>query len=433
MVFSFKGGVHPPEEKSRTSKKKIEIFPSPKKLYIPFLQHTGAPATPIVKVGDKIMRWQKIGEATGFISAAVCSPVSGKVVSIEDYHHPLGKKVLTCVVEADEDQNDECRLEPLKELTPQSIRERVKDAGIVGLGGAAFPTVVKLSPPEDKRIDTVILNGAECEPFLTSDHALMREYPDEIIGGLRLIMLTLGAKRGFIGIEKNKADVIEIFRKKVNKEFEVVPLKVRYPQGAEKQLIKAITGLEVPVGGLPFDVGVYVQNVGTAKAIYDAVYNGKPLVDRVVTVSGTPVGNPQNLLVPIGVTFQDLLDACGVVWEDVGKIVMGGPMMGITQYTPIVPVIKATSGIIVFSKKDSVLPPEEPCIRCGRCVEVCPMGLMPTIIATFAERERFDDADKYGATSCIECGSCSYICPSKRRLVHYIKLAKSLILTKRKR
>jgi len=433
MRLFFRGGVHPPEEKEATAKKKIVSFPLPEKLWVPLVQHAGAPAKPIVKPGDVVKRWQKIGEPDGFISASVHSPVGGKVLAIENFPHPLGKQVLTVVIESTDKDTEALALEPIKDYDPLKIRERVKESGIVGLGGAGFPTAVKLSPPETKKIECVILNGAECEPYLTADHALMREYPKEICEGLRIIMLTLGAKKGYIAIEKNKPDAIEIMRKESGNEFEVVALKVKYPQGAEKQLIKSITGKEVPVGGLPFDVGVYVQNVGTAKAIYDAVVLGKPLVDRVVTVTGKPLQNPQNILTPIGVPFKSLLDSCDPFWEDVGKVIMGGPMMGIAQYTLDVPVIKGTSGILALSKKEAEIKEELPCIRCGRCVEACPMGLLPTTIALFAEKEKFDDAQRYGANSCIECGCCAYVCPAKRDLVHYIRLAKAVLSARRKK
>ena len=430
MLLGFKGGVHPQEEKDATADKHTVQFPIPELLYIHLLQHTGKPAKPIVKVGDEVQAWQKIGEADGFISASVHSPVHGKVKSIESIPHSLGINSPAIIIEYQPNDREPARLEPIEDWqdkSPDILVKRVKEAGIVGLGGAAFPTYVKLSPPKDKKIDTVILNGAECEPYLTADHRLMLENPEEIIHGLRIITYILGAKRAYIGIEKNKPDAIEKMREVSGNEFEVVSLKVKYPQGAEKQLIKAITNREVPSGGLPFDVSCYVQNVGTAKAIYEAVVLGKPLIERIVTLSGYPLQDPQNILTPIGVPVSSLIESCDPLWENIGKVIIGGTMMGIAQYTLDIPVVKGMSGIVALTKKEAKQPRELSCIQCGRCVDVCPMGLIPTRIASYGEKEMPTEAKALGAMDCIECGSCAYICPANRKLVHYIKLAKAQI------
>ena len=430
MRLSFKGGVHPQEEKEATSSKSIVQFPVPELLYVHLSQHTGKPARPLVKAGDEIRGWQKIGEADGFISASVHTPVAGKVKAIETVVHPLGMKSPAVIIETDPEKKEVAKLDPIEDwqnTEPSSLVERVKEAGIVGLGGAAFPTYVKLSPPEDKQIDTVILNGAECEPYLTADHRLMVEKAEKIIKGMKIIMHILGVKKGYIGIEKNKPDAIEKMGKLADDEIEVIPLKVKYPQGAEKQLIKALTNREVPSGGLPFDVGCYVQNVGTALAIYESVVQGKPLVERVVTLSGYPLQDPQNILCPVGVPFKSLIESCDPLWEDIGKVISGGPMMGIAQYDMEVPVVKGTSGILVLTKKQAEGPKELPCIQCGRCVDACPMQLVPTRIASYGENKMAEEAKQLGAMDCIECGACAYICPANRRLVQYIKIAKDLI------
>jgi len=304
-------------------------------------------------------------------------------------------------------------------LEPEEIRMRVREAGVVGLGGAAFPTAVKLSPP--KSIDTVILNGCECEPYLTADHRIMLERPEDCILGLILVLRAVGAERGIIGVEANKPDAIEALRKAADGKVEVVPLKVKYPQGAEKMLIKALLDREVPSGGLPMDVGVVVQNVGTAVAITEAVRDGKPLIERVVTVTGE-VRRPGNYLVPIGTPFSWVLEAAGGLSESASRVVMGGPMMGIAQRTLDVPVVKGTSGILALAED---IPPEEgTCIRCARCVDHCPMGLMPTLFVKLAKGERWDLLRDAHIMDCIECGSCAYVCPARIPIVHYIKLGK---------
>ncbi|RKZ34913.1 electron transport complex subunit RsxC [bacterium] len=430
MGITFKGGIHPPENKHFTENKSLEKIDAPEVLYVPLSQHIGAPANPIVKKGDEVKMGQKIAEASGFISANIHSPVSGKVKSIEDIPHFLGSYSPAVVIENDGEDTPAEELEPhtdWENLPPEEFAKIAGEAGIVGMGGATFPTQVKLSPPKDKKIDTVILNGAECEPYLTADHRLMLEYPQHIIEGALMIKYALGAKRLIMAIENNKPDAIEIMRKTIGgDDIEVAELKTKYPQGAEKQLINALTGLEVPSGGLPFDVGCYVQNVGTAKAIRDAVIDGIPLVERVVTVSGLATENPGNFLVRIGTPISRLLEIVGTTTE-VGKVIMGGPMMGIAQWTLQASVTKGTSGVLFFPAEQSKIGDETACILCANCVDICPARLLPTSIAHNAKYGKFNIADRLGANDCIECGSCAFICPANINLLQYIRWAKAEI------
>ncbi len=433
MANTFNGGIHPPEEKRYSEDSAIRALDPPELLYIPLSQHIGAPATAVVKKGDRVLLGQTIGQAAGFVSAAVHSSVSGKVKSVEPYQNPVsGKPEPTVII-----QNDGLD-ERASELTahgdnwdriePEEIRNIVAAAGIVGMGGATFPTHVKLSPPKGKIIDTVLLNGAECEPYLTADHRLMLEFPQDVINGLILIAKVFGAGRLGICIENNKPDAIEVMQERVKgTNVKVFPLKVKYPQGAEKQMIYAVTGREVPSGGLPFDCGCYVQNVGTAKAVFDAVSRGIPLYQRIVTVSGPILKEPANLMVRIGTRYSDLIAACGGAVEDIVKVINGGPMMGLAQSSLDVPVTKGTSGVLIFGAEDAEVKPELACINCAKCVDVCPAFLMPTRIAQCAEYSNFDMAEKLGALDCIECGSCAFVCPSDRKLLHYIRRAKTQI------
>jgi len=436
MAKTFRGGVHPPEVKV-TAEVAITTIDLPERVIIPLSQHTGAPSVPLVKVGDEVRVGTKIGEADGFISVPVHASISGKVVSISDHPHPLGKPMPAIEIEGDgkDEWIDLSGWKDLIDASPEEIRKAVREAGIVGLGGAAFPTHVKLSPPEGKSIDTVILNGAECEPYLTADHRLMLEHADEIVEGLKVIMRVLGASRGYIGIERNKPDAIEKMSEKVRGEasIEVFDLKVKYPQGAEKQLIKAITGREVPCGGLPMDVGCLVQNVGTAFAIYEALKSGKPLVERVLTVSGSAARGKGNFLVRIGTTFAHVIDQAGGMADGCAKIIMGGPMMGIAQHTTQVPVVKGTSGIVLLSDEEVYRGEPGPCLRCGKCVDHCPMRLVPNEIARLVEKGRIDDAQSYGLLDCMECGVCAYVCPSKINHVHLIKVGKAEVIARRKK
>jgi electron transport complex protein RnfC len=437
MLRSFRGGVHPHDGKQATKAKPVAEISAPDLVVIPLSQHTGAPAKPVVKPGDEVKIGTKIAEADGFISVPAHASVSGKVKAIDDYPHPLGRRMPAVAIEND-GKDEWIDLAGWKDLTgasPDEVRAAVKDAGIVGLGGAAFPTHVKLSPPEGKAIDTMILNGAECEPYLTADHRLMLEYPDEILAGLEVLMRTVGAERGFIGVENNKPDVIDLFAGKVAgmKSIEVAPLKVKYPQGAEKQLINAITGREVPSGGLPMDVGCLVQNVGTAYAVYEALKFGRPLVSRVLTVSGSAAKSPGNFRVRLGTSFRHVIDQAGGATEACRKIVMGGPMMGIAQFTDEVPVIKGTSGILLLSEAEVLRMEAGPCLRCGRCVEACPMRLVPNEVSRLIEKGRLDLAERYGVLDCMECGVCAFLCPAGIHHVHVMKQGKAAILAARRK
>jgi electron transport complex protein RnfC len=317
-------------------------------------------------------------------------------------------------------------------LEPDQIRKKVKDAGIVGLGGAAFPTAVKITPPKDKPIDTVIINGCECEPILTADYRLMMEYPDEILKGAELVRIATGADRILVGIEDNKKKAFDLLQQKAAPySADVFLVKTKYPQGAEKNLIYALLGREVPRGGLPFDVGVIVQNVGTAKAVWDAAKTGKPLYERALTVSGDGVKEPKNLIVRIGTPFQAVTDYCGGLSKDVNMIIMGGPMMGLSQWVLDVPVIKGTSGILAWASPKPIT--EFSCIRCGRCIEHCPMGLVPTQLMKYARYEQLSDAENWGVLDCVECGSCQYSCPANIPLVHWIRLGKSQIMSQKRK
>lgn len=428
--LTFKGGVHPPEYKELAEKKAIEVLPPPEQVIIPVLQHIGAPAEPTVNAGDEVKIGDVVCQSKGFVSIPSHASVSGKVKAIENRPHPVGGQVLSIVIDNDGNDTLSPSIAPVQNYMAQdidTIKEKILQAGLAGMGGAAFPTHVKLSPPPDKKINTFILNGAECEPFLTADHRLMLERPNEILEGIRIILKVLGCKNGYIGIEKNKPDAIALMQKLVNEagdNLTVIGLNVKYPQGAEKQLIKAITNRDVPAGGLPMDVGCLVHNVGTAKAIYDAVSSSRPLYERVVTVTGKGIKEPKNLLVRIGTPFQSLIDFCGGLTEDAAKVVNGGPMMGIAQFSLEVPVTKGTSGIVVLTKNEINIKPQDPCIRCARCVDACPMNLLPNALAQLIEYKRTEQAHQMGVLDCIECGSCSFVCPSNIPHVHLFKYGK---------
>ena len=434
---TFKGGVHPPTHKELTEEKPIESLPMPERVIVPLKQHLGAPAEPIVERGAKVNEGDKIAEAKGFVSVPAHSPISGTVVSVEPVPHPFGGEELAVIIQADGEGalNEEIQFDDdYLDLSPDEMKDRVREAGLAGMGGAAFPTHVKLSPPEDKPIDTLIINGAECEPYLTADHRLMVEQGEDIIKGLRIFQKILGGPRAIVAIEGNKPDAIEAMKGWVleDGDIAVVSLKVKYPQGSEKQLIKALTGREVPSGGLPMDVGCLVQNVGTAKAVYDAVAFRKPLTERVVTVTGRGVADPKNVRAKIGTPFKELIDYCGGYRENGPlKVIMGGPLMGLAQADDRVPVIKGTSGILVLPEKDSRLGTPRPCISCSRCVDVCPAGLVPSFLGSYVEYEQWETAEGIGIMDCIECGCCTYVCPTKRNLVHLIKYGKQIVLSSR--
>lgn len=429
---TFERGIHPQYHKELASGKPIRQSRLPQRIVVPVSQHIGAPAKPDVAIGDEVKRGQVIGSASGFVSSPVHSSISGKVIALTDFPIASGKLVQSIVIESD--GKDEAVLfnehPDYMKLSADEIKVMIKDAGIVGMGGAAFPTNVKLSPPKEKTIDTVIINGAECEPYLTADHRLMAERPKEVVEGLKLIMKSLGVKEGHIGIEENKPDAIEAMQAAVSGEADITvwPLEIKYPQGAEKMLIRAIKGREVPSKGLPMDVGVVVQNVGTALAVYEAVRFGKPLIERVVTVTGTGIKEPANMMVRIGTLMSDVIEQCGGLVDGAVKVISGGPMMGFAQWSLDVPVVKGTSGILVMAEEEFVSSDEySACIRCGRCIDVCPMGLNPSVLSIYAEKGFFEDAKENNLFDCFECGSCAYVCPAKRPMVQFIRLAKSQV------
>ncbi|MDX1764714.1 MAG: electron transport complex subunit RsxC, partial [bacterium] len=357
--------------------------------------------------------------------------------AVGDMPHPMGRDVPSVVIESDgEDRwfDGLAEVENFQDLSPDDLKARIVEAGIVGMGGATFPTHVKLSPPTEKPIDTVIINGVECEPYLTADHRLMVERPEEIIGGLEIFMQILGVSAGAIGIEQNKPDAIEIMTKLTahRKDITVVPLKVKYPQGAEKQLIKAILNREVPSGGLPMDVGVVVQNVGTTAAVFKAVRFGMPVIDRITTVTGPGIKIPKNLRIRIGTPFSEIIEFCGGLKGKTGKVISGGPMMGMTQYSLDVPVIKGTSGILIFRDGDLKLRESNACIRCGKCLEICPMGINPSLLGVCVEAGAMDELEGARALDCMECGSCAFVCPAARPLVHLLRYGKADVLAKKK-
>jgi electron transport complex protein RnfC len=434
---TFHGGVHPKEYKELTEHLAFELFPQPEQIILPLSQHLGKEAKALVKKGDEVKARQMIAQAEGFVSAPIHTSISGKVISVGKEQTSSGFPKDSIVIKRNgtiesESLANEFRLSSLnpEQIIPEEIRDRVALAGLVGQGGAAFPTSVKLNPPKDKIIDVVILNGCECEPYLTRDYRFMIERPDDLISGLKLIMKALGVSRGVIGIEDNKPEAIKLLSNKVNYEhgIEVVSLKTKYPQGAEKMLIKAVTGKEVPPGKLPMDVGAVIQNIGTAIAIHDAVVKGEVLITAALTVSGKGIKNPKNLIVPIGTSIQDVIDYCGGVTDDAVKIVVGGPMMGTAQFELHTPVIKATSGILVLTKDEVAENPETPCLRCGQCVGACPLNLIPTKLSRYSQLNRFDDAEGAGITVCMECGTCSYTCPANIPLVQWIRLGKQKVL-----
>lgn len=423
-VKSFAGGTHPPGNKSLSCGAAVVRLPAPEVVTVPLCQHLGAPSKPVVKPGDEVKRGSVIGEQNGFISLPTHSPVNGKVLRIENSPMPHMRSGLAVVIKTDSEEGGEV-YEPVtdwKNADISTIINRIKEAGVCGMGGASFPTYVKLSPPKGVKIDTLIINGVECEPYLTADHRLMLERADDLITGMNIIARVLGVADPCIGIEVNKPDAIKLLQEKGAR---VVPLKVQYPQGAEKQLIDAVVGRTVPAGGLPLNIGVVVQNVGTCVAVTEAVCMGIPCMRRVVTVSGLGVNSPGNFDVCVGTPVSTLIEAAGGYKEDVERLISGGPMMGMAMFTDAAPVTKGTSGILAMSSEEVRDVQEGPCIRCGRCVDVCPLDLLPSVIATASEYGKWEDAEKSGALNCMACGTCSYVCPAGRYLVHHIKRAQN--------
>lgn len=429
-VKQFFGGLDVPHYKSFSEDKAIREASLPEELIIPLLQHTGAPNEPLVKVGDNVKAGQKIGASESFVSAPVHASLSGKVTAIEPRPIITGQMVNSIVIAVDKEQDKlELADNDLDKVTKEDIVKAVKEAGIVGMGGAAFPTAVKLSPPPDKAIDSLIINGCECEPYLTCDHRIMLEKPAELLKGVQLLMKALGVEKAYICIEDNKDDAIEAVRQE-NDDQRIVLLRMptKYPQGSEKHLVKAALDREIPSGGLPFDVGTLIQNVGTCVAIYEAVRYGKPLIERVVAVTGQNIKDPQNLMVKIGTPISHLIEECGGIVEEPAKVVAGGPMTGRALDNLDVPVVKGVTGIVV-------LPPEmaledmdyADCVRCCKCVAHCPMMLYPNQISVYCEANMVEEAKDWNTLDCIECGICSYVCPSKRPITMLVQRAKPLI------
>lgn len=427
------GGVHPPENKLAENQP-IEILALPKTVAIPLSQHLGVPAKPVVSKGDMVVAGQLIAKGEAFISANIHSSVSGKVAKVDAVMDASGyrKTAVLINVEGDDWHEDIDRDETLIKdcaLSSEEIVDKIQQNGIVGMGGATFPSHVKLKVPKGKTAEYLIINGVECEPCLTSDHRLMLEKGEEIMVGISIQMKALGVEKAIIGIENNKPDAVQHLSKLAADYhgISVEPLKVKYPQGAEKQLIKALINREVPSGKLPIEVGCVVHNVGTAFAVYEAVQKNKPLMERVVTVSGTNVKKPSNLMVRIGTPVSELIEAAGGMPEDTGKVVNGGPMMGKALTDLNVPVAKGTSGILLFTRAETPRPVEHNCIRCAKCLTICPMGLEPYLLASLAEKQRLEDCEDERIMDCMECGSCHYICPAGKQLLDNIRVGKNMV------
>ncbi len=425
-AMTFKGGIHVPDNKHFTHKSPVETLPLPDKVFLPLLQHIGAPAKKLVKKGDTVKTGQKIAEASSFISATVHSSVSGEVLEIKKLPHPVfGVSEAIVVQRRGEEWIKLNRTLSYESFSGAQLIAMIREAGVVGMGGACFPTSVKLSVPEHAKIDTLIINGAECEPYLSSDYRIMMERAGEIITGIKILVYILKPERCIIALEDNKLPAAKKLIEASQSGIEVVTLPTKYPQGGEKQLIKAILRREVPSGRLPLDAGVVVDNAGTALAVKEAVIDGKPLIERVVTVTGENIKTPKNLRVRLGTPFSILIEYCGGFKHPPEKLIAGGPMMGIAQYSPDAPVLKGTSGLLSFSKGGIRKAALRACIRCGKCVEACPAGLIPSDLARFAEKDAWNTIEGCGLMDCFECGCCSYICPSAIPIVHYIKYAKA--------
>ena len=419
-LLTFKGGIHPDDGKQLAKDKKIVSILPKEELVYPLSQHIGAPAKPVVKAGDRVLKGQKIAEAGGFVSASIFASVSGEVKGIEKRFNPSGAKVDSIIVENDFQYEEVSYLpvKPLEEMTKEEIIDRIKEAGIVGMGGAGFPTHVKLSPKEPEKIDYVIANCAECEPYITADYRRMLENPEELISGMRVVLSIFPQAKGIFGVEDNKPDCIEKLRKLTEKEsrMEVKALKTKYPQGAERQLIFATTGRAINSSMLPADAGCVVDNVETMIAIHTAVVEGKAVTERIVTLSGDAVKEPGNFKVLFGTNHQEVIEAGGGFKNPPEKIISGGPMMGFAMFTTDTPITKTSSSILGFTKDEVKANEPTACINCGRCVEVCPSRIIPSRLADLAERHDEEGFKKLEGLECIECGSCSYVCPAKRQL-----------------
>lgn len=428
------GGIHP-EECKLSAGVAIEKMPLPTQVAIPVAQHIGAPATVVVAKGDKVKVGTLIAQASGFVSANVHSSVSGVVAKVDNELDAFGNRRQVVVIDVEGDEWEETidlkgDFKRTFNLTSEEIIEKIKNAGIVGLGGATFPTHVKLMPPPGKVAEVLIINAVECEPYLTSDHALMLEYADEILIGVQLLMRAAKVNRAIIGIENNKKDAIALLQEKVSKliGIEVCSLKMKYPQGSEKQLIDALIGRQVPSGALPIEVGAIVQNVGTAFAVYEAIVKNKPLVDRIVTVTGKSLATPKNVLARIGTPMSALIAYAGGMPDDTFKIIAGGPMMGRAIVNVEAPIQKGSSGVLLMSERESMRVEMDNCIRCGKCVSVCCMGLQPYLLMSLVEKKMWQEAEQEAVYDCLECGSCSFTCPAHRPLLDYVRYGKATVM-----
>ncbi len=436
LVKSFRHGIHPEEHKHETEHLDVERMPFVDRYVLPLSQHAGAPARPVVRPGEQVRRGQTVAEPGGFVSSTLHAPVTGTVKALGPGHHPGGRLVDSIEIEADPydtQQLEDAPPIPWRELDDDEFVGHVQQAGLVGMGGAAFPSHVKYKLPAGKKVRRLVANGCECEPYLTADHRTMVERGDAVLRGIEILATRLGAREVAIGVELNKADAIAALESRIEARpaggipVRVVLLKVKYPQGAEKMLIDAIYGVETPSGGLPIDVGCLVNNVGTFAAIADYFDRGRPLIERIVTVAGPGVKRPANLLVPVGTTVRAVLDHCGSLSPETREVVMGGPMMGMPLASLDVPVLKGTSGLLAFTEKEARIDAEYTCIRCGRCVEACPQFLNPSRLARLARAGRYEEMERYFATDCMECGSCSFACPSGIPIVQLIRVGKSAV------
>jgi len=437
-LFNPRGGIHPEYAKGATAILPVETIPLSKTFYVSLAQHLGAPSRTIVKKGDTVLRGQVIAEPAGYVSSAVHAPTSGTVKNISGATTASGRVATVVEIEAD-GQDRACEpvapISDWQQAEAKTLVDAVAKAGIIGMGGAGFPTHVKLTPPPGKKIDVLIINGAECEPFLTADHRLMVEQPARIIAGARIIRHIVGASRICIGIEDNKPDAIDVMSKalaQTGDDIEVVVLATRYPQGAEKQLIYSATGREVPSGGLPMDVNALVENVATAAAVGDAILNGQPLIERIITVTGDGIHSPKNIMARIGTPFRDLIAFCDGMTGEPGKLICGGPMMGIAQANADAAVGKTTSGLLLLGRGKITNFTAMACISCGRCVSACPSGLLPCILSEYLEAENYDETENYRVLDCIECGACAFECPSHRPLVQHMRTGKAQVIARRK-
>ena len=435
LSSTFRHGVHPPDLKDLTARVPIRRLPYPAEIVLPLRQHTGAPAKLIARVGDQVERGDKLAEADGFVSSPVHASAAGTVTDVDLWPHPDGtwQPAIRIAVERYSAQAQRPRIVPeWAGLSPGQIVQAVQDAGVVGLGGAAFPTHVKLVPPKDTKINLLLVNGCECEPYLTTDHRTMAEYPERVHLGIRIMMRTLGVNRAVIGVEKNKPDAIAALTATLPTDIDisVLPLSVRYPQGAEKMLIKSVTGVEVPSGKLPIHVGIVVQNVASLATIAEVFETGLPLIERIVTVTGRGVRRPGNLIVPVGTKLRDLLEACGGLTPDAAEVVFGGPMMGAAQASLDVPLTKGTTGVVVLTEEDCKATAAYPCIRCGHCLDACPVFLNPQLLGSLALSGRYDDMAAAHLADCMLCGCCGYVCPSNIPLPQLFQASKVALRTK---